>query len=133
MSSPPASSENGSETSSSPPGTAVPSSLPVALVPRYQLTTADAYACMVPIADSYNIPDHWQWMASLWRGAVGPDITVYIRDCDAQEMKHASNPVDIRLQDAKTVVVRKLANSPNEIEEKVLKRLGFEIEDYLTQ
>ncbi|KAL5001935.1 hypothetical protein BDV10DRAFT_191911 [Aspergillus recurvatus] len=140
MSSPPASTENGSEAASSPPEiTSTPSpsstSLPVAIVPRYQLTTADAYACMVPIADQYNVADHWQWMAALWRGAVGPDITVYVRECDVQELKQVGNPVEIRLQDAKTVVVRRSANAPGlkELEEKVLKRLGFEIEDYITQ
>ncbi|KAL4738328.1 hypothetical protein BDV11DRAFT_216068 [Aspergillus similis] len=140
ISSPPSSSENGSEAASSPPETTYtpnPSStsLPVAIVPRYQLTTADAYACMVPIADQYNVADHWQWMAALWRGAVGPDITVYVRECDVQELKQVGNPVEIRLQDAKTVVVRKPANAPGpkELEEKVLKRLGFEIEDYITQ
>ncbi|KAL6238140.1 hypothetical protein BDW75DRAFT_237643 [Aspergillus navahoensis] len=139
-SSPPASSENGSEAASSPPettSTRSPSStsLPVAIVPRYQLTTADAYACIVPIADQYNVADHWQWMAALWRGAVGPDITVYVRECDVQELKQVGNPVEIRLQDAKTVVVRRPVNAsgPKELEEKVLKRLGFEIEDYITQ
>ncbi|KAL4919994.1 hypothetical protein BDW62DRAFT_199405 [Aspergillus aurantiobrunneus] len=134
ISSPPTSSENGSENASSPPETTTTGALPVAIVPRYQLTTADAYACMVPIDDSYNVLDHWQWMASLWRGAVGPDITVYVRECDAQEMKQfGGNSVEIRLQDAKTVVVRRPANSPKELEEKILKRVGFEIEDYLTQ
>ncbi|KAL4777958.1 hypothetical protein BJX76DRAFT_352960 [Aspergillus varians] len=133
ISSPPASSENGSETASSPPETANANPLPVALVPRYQLTTADTYACMVPIDDSYNVPDHWQWMASLWRGAVGPDVTVYVRECDVQEIKQVGNPVEIRLQDSKTVVVRKSTNLPKELEEKVLRRVGFEIEDYLTQ
>ncbi|KAI9367251.1 hypothetical protein BJX61DRAFT_538213 [Aspergillus egyptiacus] len=132
--SPPQSSENGSESISSPPESTSSGALPVALVPRYQLTTADAYACMVPIEDSYGPLDHWQWMASLWRGNVGPDITVYIRECSMHEMKQfGGNPVEIRLQDAKTVVVRRLANSPKEVEEKTLKRLGFEIEDYLTQ
>ncbi|RDW81108.1 putative HMG box transcriptional regulator [Aspergillus mulundensis] len=140
ISSPPASSDNGSEAASSPPETAstpnpTSNSLRVAIVPRYQLTTADAYACMAPISDHYNVADHWQWMASLWRGAVGPDITVYVRECDVQELRQVGNPVEIRLQDAKTVVVRRASNAPGpkELEEKVLKRLGFEIEDYLTQ
>ncbi|KAL5343756.1 hypothetical protein BJX70DRAFT_393808 [Aspergillus crustosus] len=135
ISSPPPSIENGSEAASSPMETTPTiSSLPVAIVPRYQLTTADAYACMVPIDDSYNVPDHWQWMASLWRGAVGPDITIYVRECDANEMKQVGgNPVEIRLRDSKTVIVRRPAKSPKELEEKTLKRVGFEIEDFLTQ
>ncbi|KAL4941224.1 hypothetical protein BDV06DRAFT_223309 [Aspergillus oleicola] len=141
ISSPQGSSETGSESAGVATPVATPSetvttnadSLPVALVPRYQLTTSDVYTCMVPIDDSYSIPDHWQWCASLWRGHVGPDITVYVRECDPQEMKQFGGPVEIRFRDAKAVIVRRLSNSPRELEEKVLKRLSFEIEDYLTQ
>ncbi|KAL4932743.1 putative HMG box transcriptional regulator [Aspergillus undulatus] len=134
ISSPPSSSETGSETVLTPETTITNAdALPVALVPQYQLTTSDAYACMMPIDDSYSVADHWNWMAAFWRGAAGPDITVYIRECDPQEIKQHGGPVEIRLQDAKVVIVRKPTNSPEELEEKVLKRLGFEIEDYLTQ
>ncbi|RAH43257.1 putative HMG box transcriptional regulator [Aspergillus brunneoviolaceus CBS 621.78] len=108
--------------------------VPVALVPRYQLTTADAFACSVQIGDSYAPLDHWQWMASLWRACVGPDITVYIRECEKEELdRYGGNPVEVRLQDARTIVVRRAASSSNEMEEKILKRVSFEIEDFLTQ
>lgn len=130
--SPAQSSENGSE--SSVLSSCSPSPLPIALVPRYQLTTADAFACSIPISDSYGPLDHWQWMASLWRACVGPDITVYIRECSREEMDRVGgNPVEVRLQDARTIVLRKVAGTPRELEEKSLKRVGFEIEDFLTQ
>ncbi|KAI9931339.1 hypothetical protein MW887_011003 [Aspergillus wentii] len=130
--SPPQSNENYSE-SSSPSGTDQ-YSVPIALVPRYQLTTADTFACSIPIKDAYAPLDHWQWMASLWRACVGPDITVYIRDCEKDELERfGGNPVEVRLQDARTVVVRRAMGSSREAEEKALKRVGFEIEDYLTQ
>jgi HMG box factor len=32
----------------------------------------------VPIADAYAPVDHWQWMATLWRGVVGADLVVYV-------------------------------------------------------
>ncbi|KKK19460.1 hypothetical protein ARAM_004135 [Aspergillus rambellii] len=134
ISSPTHSSENGSESASCFTEATSIAPLPVALVPRYQLTTADAFSCSVPINDAYTPLDHWQWMASLWRACVGPDVTVYIRECEKAEMERfAGNPVEIRLRDAQTVVVRRPANSPKELEEKVLKRVGFEVEDYLTQ
>ena len=133
ISSPAQSSENGSVSYSSSSGSA-PCPVPVALVPRYQLTTADAFACSVPIGDSYAPLDHWQWMASLWRACVGPDITVYVRECEKDELdRFGGNPVEVRLHDARTIVVRRAAGSPRELEEKTLKRVGFEIEDYLTQ
>lgn len=128
--SPTQSSENGSVTTT----TTTSDALPIALVPRYQLTTADAFACSVPIHDSYAPLDHWQWMASLWRACVGPDITVYIRECEKEELDRlGGNPVEVRLHDARTVVVRRAAGSPRGIEEKVMRRVGFEIEDFLTQ
>lgn len=133
ISSPAPPSESGSVSVSSSSGTAS-YSVPVAIVPRYQLTTADSFACSVPINDSYAPLDHWQWMASLWRACVGPDITVYIRECEKDEMERfAGNLVEVRLQDARTVVVRRGAGSSKELEEKSMKRVGFEIEDYLTQ
>jgi HMG box factor len=133
ISSPAQSSENGS-VSYSPSSGIASCAVPVALVPRYQLTTADAFACSVPIGDYYAPLDHWQWMASLWRACVGPDITVYIRECEKDELERlGGNPVEVRLQDARTIVVRRAASSPRELEEKTLKRVGFEIEDYLTQ
>ena len=130
----PLSSESGSEDSAITPGTNTRhGTIPVALVPRYQLTTADAFACSIPIHDSYAPLDHWQWMASLWRACVGPDITVYIRECTKDELDRAGgNPVEIRLQDARTVILRKVAGTSRELEEKALKRVGFEIEDFLT-
>lgn len=125
---PPQSSDSGSETS------APPDTVPAALVPRYQLTTADAFACSTPIHDSYNPLDHWQWMASLWRTCVGPDITVYIRECSREELASVGgNPVEIRLQDARTIILRKVTGAGRDLEEKSLKRVGFEIEDFLTQ
>ena len=132
--SPTQSSENDSVTTTSQSTTGFGTTIPLALVPRYQLTTADVFACSVPIHDSYAPLDHWQWMASLWRACVGPDITVYIRECEKDEMERlGGNPVEVRLREARTVVVRKASESLNGLEEKVLRRVGFEIEDFLTQ
>ncbi|KAK2731783.1 hypothetical protein FQN57_003172 [Myotisia sp. PD_48] len=105
----------------------------IALVSRYQLTTADVHSCATPIHDSYAPIDHWQWMASLWRGCVGPDLTIYIRDCDQLELNSygEGNPVENRLNDARTLVVRRLSSTKEEIEEKALRRVGFEVEEYL--
>ena len=56
------------------------SAIPIAIIPGYQLTTADFAATALPITDSYSPLNHWQWLASLWRGCVGPDLTVAIRN-----------------------------------------------------
>jgi HMG box factor len=76
-------------------------------------------------------------MASLWRACVGPDITVYVRECSREEVERVG-AVEIRLADFRTVVLRKSYSAgggagASGVEEKVLRRMGFEIEDYLTQ
>ncbi|KAL8694373.1 MAG: hypothetical protein Q9218_000938, partial [Villophora microphyllina] len=56
---------------------------PIALVPSYLLTHTDLFACRVPIEDNYAPTEHWTWMANMWRGIVGPDITIAVRGYDA--------------------------------------------------
>ncbi|KAM0277016.1 hypothetical protein ACHAQH_006141 [Verticillium albo-atrum] len=68
-------------------GSASPTMIPVALVTGgYSATIADRYACRVPIVDSYAPVDHWQWMATLWRGIVGPDLVVYVKPTAEEEV-----------------------------------------------
>ena len=55
-----------------------PSTIPIALIPTYQLSTADRAALRLGIADAYSPVNHWQWLASLWRGCAGPDVSVVI-------------------------------------------------------
>ncbi|KAK3304061.1 uncharacterized protein B0T15DRAFT_228473 [Chaetomium strumarium] len=53
--------------------------LPIAFLPSgFSLTLSDRFACAAPISDAYAPVDHWQWMATLWRGIVGPDLVVYV-------------------------------------------------------
>lgn len=111
----------------------------IAIVPRYQFTNSEKYACTAPINDSYTPHDHWQWMASLWRYCAGPDLTIYVRDCGAQEVYENNsndNSVDVRLVNYRTLVVRRrtldgtmTANTPT-IEERALRRVAFEVGEY---
>ncbi|KAI1608034.1 hypothetical protein EDD37DRAFT_936 [Exophiala viscosa] len=56
--------------------------IPIALVPHFQLTTVNAASISMPISDSFSPPAHWQWFATLWRGCIGPDITVVVKGVD---------------------------------------------------
>lgn len=56
--------------------------IPIALVPHFQLTTVDASSISMPISDGFSPPAHWQWFATLWRGSVGPDVTIVIKSTD---------------------------------------------------
>ena len=62
-----------------PPAPLSASPIPIALVPHYQLTTVDTAAITLPINDSYSPLAHWQWLATLWRGCIGPDVSVVIK------------------------------------------------------
>ncbi|KAF7870494.1 hypothetical protein EAF04_004238 [Stromatinia cepivora] len=60
---------------------------PIALIPHgYSLTLSDSYSLRLPINDSYAPVDHWQWMATLWRGIIGADLTVFVKGVGREEM-----------------------------------------------
>ncbi|KAH0543929.1 hypothetical protein FGG08_001830 [Glutinoglossum americanum] len=114
-----------------PPPTAIPPPLPhpIALINRYILSHADEAASLVPINDRYAPVDHWQWMATLWRGCVGPDITIYAKDdCSSEEVAQLG-AVEMR-GDAGAVVFRRergKGGGARWFEERALRRLGFEV------
>jgi len=70
-----------------------PTKMPVAIVSTgYSLTVSDRWAAALQqpgLSDPYNADDHWRWMATLWRGIVGADLTVYIH-----EQNRAGSDVD---------------------------------------
>ncbi|KAL8988538.1 MAG: hypothetical protein Q9177_002406 [Variospora cf. flavescens] len=117
------------------------SAIPIALVPAYQLTQTDASACRVPIDDNYAPTDHWQWMASMWRGIVGPDVTVAVKAVEeggGAEQKSqgkgkgagaGAGDVDVRLDDSRAVVVK--VEKGGKAGEGALRRVGFELEEWV--
>lgn len=83
------SSRSSSSSSSSGRGTSSSTSrlLPVALMPSgFSLTLSDRFASTIAITDPYSPVDHWQWMATLWRGIVGADLVVYVRGSTPEEV-----------------------------------------------
>ncbi|OJD35942.1 hmg box protein [Diplodia corticola] len=98
---------------------------PVLIMPTYSLRATDAWASRLHVGDNYARSDHWQWSATLWRGIVGPDITVYVRDVSELDLP-VGKPVDVLEQGAsKCLMVKRVVGK--EIEESALRRLGFEI------
>jgi HMG box factor len=101
-----------------------PKVLPVALVPTgFSLTISDTFALRIPINDSYAPVDHWQWMATLWRGIVGPDLTIFVTRVGLDEMNRLGG-VEIRT-DCGAIIVR-IAET-DKMDEKTARRLGFEV------
>jgi hypothetical protein len=117
---------NVSQTEISP--SASSKSLPVALVPcGFSLTTSDTFALRIPINDSYAPVDHWQWMATLWRGIVGPDLTIYAKRVDKDEMDRCGG-LEIR-EDCAGIIVR--VTDSGTMDEKTARRLGFEVMEFV--
>ncbi|KAK5100070.1 putative alpha-1,6-mannosyltransferase mnn11 [Exophiala xenobiotica] len=72
------------ETSPKTASADAPDLIPIALVPHYQLTTVDTCSIALPITDNYDPLTHWRWHATLWRGCIGPDISVVIKSAHEQ-------------------------------------------------
>lgn len=116
--------------------------IPVALLADgFRLTISDRFACRVPIADAYAPVDHWQWMATLWRGIVGPDLVVYVRGAEEEEMTRlqavemaagAENVMKVRVVVPPGVgVAGGAAMDTVLVGEKVERRLGFEVVEWV--
>ena len=121
--------------------------IPIAIIPGFQLTLTDTAASKVPINDEYSPTDHWQWMATLWRGIVGPDVTIVVhpqtqengnatsprdaRDGGSSQAKSASMvpPVEVKLTEARTVLLR--GEGEGKVNESGLRRVGFEVGEWL--
>lgn len=103
--------------------------LPVAFISDgFSLTLSDKFASAVAITDPYSPVDHWQWMATLWRGIVGPDLVVYVKGSTAEELtKTGGNMVEYRHPGV--MVVR--GDVEKGIDEKTERRLAFEVMEWV--
>ncbi|KAL9586841.1 MAG: hypothetical protein Q9212_000659 [Teloschistes hypoglaucus] len=136
------------------------SPIPIALVPAYQLTRTDLSACHVPIDDNYAPTDHWQWMASMWRGTVGPDITIAVRRYESENSSNSDSAatardwstskrsgeknnkgstgngngngeVEVKLDEYRAVIVR--VEMGGKVGDGGMRRLGFEIGEWIRE
>ncbi|KAF2433953.1 hypothetical protein EJ08DRAFT_19327 [Tothia fuscella] len=111
--------------------------IPLLLISNYILHASDAWACSLPIGDGYSPADHWQWVATLWRGVVGADHTVYVKSTDKEEPVSAISAesqwptgkpsVEIK-EEIGGLVVRK---DKDKIEEGAMRRMAFEVGEWV--
>ncbi|KAK0282432.1 slightly ste11-like protein [Friedmanniomyces endolithicus] len=110
---------------------------PVGLIADYSLRASNVFACRIPIGphDPYSPSDHWQWTATQWRGVVGPDLTVFVRDAGVGEAGKAT--VEIMEEGGLIVVKRSVGGGDGEgsgsggVDASVLRRLGFEVGEWV--
>ncbi|KAK8198530.1 slightly ste11-like protein [Zalaria obscura] len=117
----------------------------ILLLRTYSLTASNAYATSLslPLRDNYHVQAHWQWTATLWRGIVGPDMTIYVKDVDPREreltmglrwMGGVGIAEDARVMAVKNPKVEKGEKGEGEklgVEAGALRRLGFEIGEWV--
>ena len=101
---------------------------PVLILPTYQLRASNVYASRIPISDAYSPTDHWQWMATLWRGIVGPDLTIYIKDAKDEELVR-EKLVELS-EDVRCLTLRKEKGS-TKLSDGALRRVGFEVSEWI--
>ena len=123
-----------------------PTAKPVSIIANYSLSTSNLVACLIPLGpnDPYSPNDHWQWTATQWRGIIGPDLTIYVRDGTNLESGRPS--VEIENVDGKSdvglmVMRRTMSNDQNggfdgaevgsHVEASVLRRMGFEVGEWV--
>lgn len=117
-----------------------PHRLPVAVVSAgYALTATERWAAALRVADAYRADDHWRWVATLWRGVVGADLTVYVRACGPDELR-AAGCVEFTGPAVLVLRVLELPSAPGSsgmtagggiVDEKLERRLGFEIMEWV--
>lgn len=111
--------------------------VPIALLPLYQLSHTDASASSIPIKDAYAPVDHWQWMATLWRGTVGPDVTIAIAapgssvfSSKGKATKIIGGGVEIRLEDLRAILLS-MDDETGTVVEGALRRVCFELGEWV--
>lgn len=119
------------------------SNKPISIIANYSLSTSNIVACLIPLGpnDPYSPNDHWQWTATQWRGIIGPDLTIYIRD--ASSVESGRPPVEIEVVEGKPdvglFVMRRnqaeaqkgAVDGSSQIEASVLRRMGFEVGEWV--
>ena len=122
------------------------SAKPISIIANYSLSTSNLVACLIPLGpnDPYSPNDHWQWTATQWRGIIGPDLTIYVRD--AVSIESGRPPVEIEVVDGRIdvglFVMRRTKpehqdsgiyekETTLEVEASVLRRMGFEVGEWV--
>ncbi|KAI5854527.1 hypothetical protein GGS23DRAFT_608268 [Durotheca rogersii] len=123
--------ENGEGGKDTESGGGSPSSpdarLPVAVMADgYSLTVSDRYVDMLRVDDTYHPEDHWQWIATLWRGIVGADLTIYVVKAEETDVQ-GHNCVNFVNQ---AVAIVHLVEGRG-MDERVERRLGFELIEWM--
>ena len=105
--------------------------LPVVIFNRYSHFASIKWASRVPLEGMYESKNNWLWFATQWRGIVGPDFTIYIRDVGAEFLSQNAN-VEVCKEIRTIFVLRdKDENESKPVDDRTLRRLEFEVSEYI--
>lgn len=111
----------------SPPLSSSLSRSPIVIIDRYILSQCNEAAHKLSMdSDTQSAIEHWYWCASIWRGCVGADMTILIKD-ESAFTSHGSNTVE-PMTDG---VVMVTAPITKEWEGGAVRRVAFEIGECL--
>ena len=103
--------------------TTKPTGKPIAILPLFSLHASNTFACRIPLIDTYAPNDHWSWNATQWRGVIGADLTIYLKDGE-EKGKMVEQSEEERL-----FVVRRGADA--DVDGSTLRRVGFEVGEWV--
>jgi len=103
--------------------TSKPTVKPIAILPLFSLHASNTFACRIPLIDTYAPNDHWSWNATQWRGVIGADLTIYLKDGE-EKGKMVEQSEEERL-----FVVRRGADA--DVDGSTLRRVGFEVGEWV--
>jgi len=100
-----------------------PTAKPIAILSLFSLHASNTFACRIPLIDTYAPNDHWSWNATQWRGVVGADLTIYLKDGE-EKGKMVEQSEEERL-----FVVRR--GDGADVDGSTLRRVGFEVGEWV--
>jgi len=103
--------------------TAKPTVKPIAILPLFSLHASNTFACRIPLIDTYAPNDHWSWNATQWRGVVGADLTIYLKDGEEK------GKMVEQIEEERLVVVRRGPDA--DVDGSTLRRVGFEVGEWV--
>ncbi|RFU81758.1 snf2 family helicase [Trichoderma arundinaceum] len=104
------------------------SKLPIALVKEgFSLTLSDSLACATFNADTGTPSDHWQWVAGLWQGTICPDLVIYVKPCDEDEIRTLGQ---VEFSRHMGLISVRVANNGG-LDEATERRLSFEVMEWI--
>lgn len=95
----------------------------------YSLTLSDRYAYSTRFKDTYGPMDHWQWMASMWRGTVCPDLIIYAQPASEEELSRMKTVEFVKSMGM--IVVR--GSWRDSVDEATERRLLFELNEWVRE